>query len=883
MKPTLTTDKIEFEKTEILFSNLSSGLIAHAVVSACLVFINHEVIPNMQLASWLSYSAFVLLFRFISLQKFKASPKSNLSIMQMWRKNFLFGAFLSGSVWGLGAVIMFPVDSIFHQFFLVLSIVGMTAGAMVLSVVIKAMMLYMIPALLPLSIRFLLIADQNDITTGSLLLFYMIMMIVAIIRYNRVTTNSLELRHANDELLASLKVEKEKALAATEAKSTFLANMSHEIRTPMNTIIGLTELMQRTCLDKRQDDYVNKIEVSSHALLGIINDILDFSKIEAGKLNIEQINFNLNEILERIADMFASRASEKQIELLIFPDSNVPKCLKGDPLRIEQILINLTNNAIKFTESGQITVKVELETHNSDKDKATLLFSVSDTGIGMTDKQLKKLFESFTQADESTTRKYGGTGLGLSICKNLVELMGGKISVRSIPKKGSTFSFSIELPIINSQIERTILDHEKLKSVHILVVDDNEPTAVYITDSLKNIGIQAEYTLSGKELLKKLPNATKDGKGYDMVLIDWQMPDLNGLETIEILRNDSRYDNLIFIMMTAYQDDIVSRKAQALGVTSFLTKPIKQSGLIDSIATELFGDKSNPQSTTTKYGNSHTIPEIEGCKVLLIEDHDINRDIAKELLCDMGLKVDLASNGIEALDKIQANQYDCILTDIQMPRLSGDQLTKMLRDDEKYTTLPIIALTADAMSGTKEKYLAIGMNDFISKPIDVKKLGRTLKRWLAKSDSKQLKSAKTEKVHQQNSAKIQDISNEEQEIDITKIPGIDGEKALQMLGGRSALLGKTLLSFAETYRDCGDTVESYIENDNHKEAIRHVHSIKGLAATFAAYELSENAGVLQDALENEQLDNIAQLTDNFKKAANTLFAAIDEHLTSENN
>lgn len=868
-------DKIEAEKTEILFSNLSSGLFAHVVVSACLVFINHNIISNINLATWLSYSIFVVLFRFISLQKFKASLGQECKDMKIWRQNFIFGAFLAGSVWGLGAVIMFPEESLFHQFFLVLSVVGMSAGAMVLSVVKKAMVIFIVPAIVPLAIRFLIIADQNDITTGALLLFYLIMMSVAIIRYNRVTTRSLELSHTNDELLSSLKIEKEKALAATEAKSTFLANMSHEIRTPMNTIIGLTELIQRTKLDERQEDYIKKVSVSSHSLLGIINDILDFSKIEAGKLQIENTPFNLNEILECIADMFAPKASEKQIELLIYPESDVPKCLRGDPLRIEQILINLTNNAIKFTETGQITVKVEVE--SKEKNTATLLFSVSDTGIGMTRKQLQKLFESFTQADESTTRKYGGTGLGLTICKNLIELMGGNISVRSTLGEGSSFSFALELPIIDEEVQIKAYDHIKLNSAKILVVDDNEPTAIYISDSLKSIGIDAEYTLSGKELLKKLPNAEKEGKPYDMVMIDWQMPDLNGLETVEILRNDSRYDNMKFIMMTAYRDDLISNKAKALGINSFLTKPIKQSVLVDSITSEIFSKNRKRANKSLSSIKSHIIPQIKDKTVLLVEDHDINREIANELLSDMGLKVDLAADGLEALEKIKAHQYDCILTDIQMPKLSGDQLTATLRAEDKYKSLPIIALTADAMTSHKEKYLAVGMDDFVSKPINIKKLGKTLIKWLADNNNYQ----QTNHITAESQTTLSTTSADHQsqaQLDITNIPEIDGEKALKMLGGRSALLSKTLLSFAEDYRDCAEKIEAYILNKQIDEAKRYIHSVKGLAGTFAANDLFVQSAELQKMLDENSSENFNEILEKFSNSANALFSSIDSHL-----
>ncbi len=872
-----TVEKIEQEKTEILFSNLSSGIFAQVVVSIAMIFVQYDVVPTKNIVLWFFYSFFIIIFRVVLLRKFRALKNVQAKEMIVWRKHFVLGAFLAGSVWGLAGVILFPQDSVFHQFFIVLLIVGMTAGAIVLSVVRKAMLAFFIPAIMPVTVSFLLLAQEDDVITGALLCFYLLMMTVAMMKYNKVITKSLMLRHNNDELLLSLKLEKEKAQEATAAKSTFLANMSHEIRTPMNAIIGLTELVQRTNLNAKQEDYIKKINISSHSLLGIINDILDFSKIEAGKLNIEHIPFDINEITNQVADIFASKASEKKIELIIYCEPDVPKRIEGDPLRIEQVLINLVNNAIKFTDQGEVIIKVSVE--NIVSDRAKLRFSVSDTGIGMDNEQLKRLFESFTQADETITRKYGGSGLGLSISQNLVQLMGGNIGVRSTVGKGTVFSFTLDLPICATKAESKPFDYEKLNTFKALIVDDNEPTATYITESLQNIGINAEFVTSGKEALMKLPRALSVGEPYDMLLIDWHMPDLNGLETIEIIRNDERYDDILLMMMTAYGDEQITQKSSTFRINNFLSKPIKQSTLIDSIVSEIYGDSSNTANKNIHSNKTFEIPEIKGAKVLLVEDNHINQQIAIELLTDIGLEVQVASNGVEALKELEEGSFDCLLTDIQMPIMSGDELTKRIRVEEKYNDLPIIALTADAMTSEKENCLAIGMNDFIAKPINIKNLNQVLIKWLSKQTVNQpttfsdIQKTITHPTHKELTPNI-----EKEDIDFSQLKGVDWEKALKMLGGRRSLFEKLLLEFANKIKDSGDKIENDLHNGYIEEARRFIHSIKGIAGTFAATELEQKIVLLQTAINEDVPEDIPEDINNYiaeyKESSQKLFTSI---------
>ena len=869
------TDKVEADKTKILFSNQISGLVAQIIVSIAIVFIFRGVVSTHNLAIWASYSLFVFFFRLINHHNYVNSSKKQIKDMVFWRRNYIIGTFLTGTVWGLAGIILFPKNSIFHEFFLILAIIGMTGGAMVLSVIKTAMLAYFIPALLPITASFFLVGEQNNIIIGILLLFYLVIMIMSMIRYNKVTHNSLVLSHTNEQLLSSLKIEKERALEATAAKSTFLANMSHEIRTPMNTIIGLSELMNRTTLDEKQQDYLKKLDVASHSLLGIINDILDLSKIEAHKLSIEQTSLDLFEVVDRVTDILATKATDKKLDLIIFCEPDVPRHLKGDPLRIEQILINLTNNAIKFTESGEVIVKIQVDEQSGEK--AQVSFSVSDTGIGMNSEQMKKLFQSFTQADESTTRKYGGTGLGLSICKNLIQLMGGNISVKSKENEGSTFSFTLDFPVDNEPTALNQINYDKLKSNKILIVDDNEPTATYITDFLKSVEVDAEFVLSAKEALKIIPRASASGEPFDIILIDWQMPDLSGLETVEILRNDERYKDIIFIMMTAYCDDKIVEKAKAIGINSFLTKPIKQSTLIDTLIKEAFGPKSNKVKGLATDTDSHVISEIVGRKVLLVEDHEVNRDIAYQLLSDFGLDIEVAENGIDALYKIERIKFDCIITDMQMPEMGGEELTQILRSDNQHNSLPIIAMTADAMADHREKYIALGMNDFVAKPIDMKNLRKVLIKWL--SDKSASQDTENKSLPSQTK-QAKESTSKECKIDFSKIDGIDGEKALSRLGGNSSLLSKTLQGFVEKLELSTNEIETYINNNEIESATREVHSIKGLAGTFATDELLEVTSKMQRSLEENDLETFENLFETYKTTAKKLITSISSFFNS---
>lgn len=671
-------------------------------------------------------------------------------------------------------------------------------------------------------------------------------------------------RPSAERMMEELVEAKKIAEDAARSKSDFLANMSHEIRTPMNAILGMTFLLKKTDLSEKQTEYLEKIQQSSQHLLGVINDILDFSKVEAGKMRIERAEFKLRSVLDNLSTLIGEKCAEKGLEFIFDVDPSISETLIGDSLRLGQILINYANNAVKFTEKGEVIVRVKKVSH---KGRTCLLrFEVEDTGIGLTEEQQKNLFQSFQQADTSTTRRYGGTGLGLIISKRLAQLMGGEVGVESVYGKGSTFWFTAALEEAKCR-ESLSKAAVRIEGRRVLIVDDNLHARTVLHDMLHSYRLRVDMADGGASAVSLVKKADAAHDPFEIVYMDMQMPGMDGIDAYNLIKSlPLRCEKPKCIVITAFSRDDVYQRIKDTGIEMLLVKPISSSTLLEAtlrILGAIQADAENAESSRPEEIDVDISP-ICGAHILLVEDNDLNQQVAVGILSIGKFQIDIAGNGKIAVEKAFEHPPDVILMDMQMPVMDGIEATRQIRSNPELRKVPVIAMTANAMQADRELCMEVGMNDYIAKPFDPNQLFAVLLKWLAPE------SAQAQKTAAPKQAPVEKPSG----TPLTESKALDVPAGLRHVMGNEELYLQLLHKFSENQRGALRGIQEALKADDRETAVRLAHTLKGLCGSIGADVLQAKAEALERRLKDGA--NESDLADELCEAESILSAVVME-------